>query len=163
MDRDKYKIMYTDTTVLYTASSVRVYETMKRDIARFDKSDYLIDNNDSEKEHDGLFLKNFQWMQYWNKRVKWFRLKVYNLSLIKFRIFVSTSDFEFIVLSASDLLIKKRCFIARNEQILSKLKIHKYNVLINQGQRSYPVKSLLIIWRNIYSLRYRTFENIILM
>ncbi|XP_025073141.1 uncharacterized protein LOC112552333, partial [Pogonomyrmex barbatus] len=43
--RDKCKIMYTDTdSLVYHIECDDVYETMKRDIARFDTSDYLADN-----------------------------------------------------------------------------------------------------------------------
>jgi len=43
--RDKCKIMYTPTpTVSYISSSARTFTTMKRDIARFDTSDYPVDN-----------------------------------------------------------------------------------------------------------------------
>ncbi|KYN11002.1 hypothetical protein ALC57_16854 [Trachymyrmex cornetzi] len=43
--RDKCKIMYTDTdSLIYRVECEDVYETMKRDIARFDTSDYPTDN-----------------------------------------------------------------------------------------------------------------------
>ena len=43
--RDKCKIMYTDTdSLVYNVECENVYETMKRDIARFDTSDYPMDN-----------------------------------------------------------------------------------------------------------------------
>ncbi|KYN30743.1 hypothetical protein ALC56_14987 [Trachymyrmex septentrionalis] len=42
---DKCKIMYTDTdSLIYRVECEDVYETMKRDIARFDTSDYPTDN-----------------------------------------------------------------------------------------------------------------------
>ena len=42
---DKCKIMYTDTdSLIYRVECEDVYETMKRDIARFDTSDYPMDN-----------------------------------------------------------------------------------------------------------------------
>ena len=42
---DKCKIMYTDTdSLVYSFECEDVYETMKCDIARFDTSDYPIDN-----------------------------------------------------------------------------------------------------------------------
>ena len=45
MYRDKCKIMYTDTdSLIYYIECDNVYETMKRDIARFDTSDYPADN-----------------------------------------------------------------------------------------------------------------------
>jgi len=43
--RDKCKIMYTDTdSLVYHIECENVYETMKRDIARFDTSDYPANN-----------------------------------------------------------------------------------------------------------------------
>ena len=43
--RDKCKVMYTDTdSLVYHVECDDVYETMKRDIARFDTSDYPVDN-----------------------------------------------------------------------------------------------------------------------
>ncbi|KYN22663.1 hypothetical protein ALC57_04933 [Trachymyrmex cornetzi] len=43
--RDKCKIMYTDTdSLIYHVECKDIYETMKRDIARFDTSDYPADN-----------------------------------------------------------------------------------------------------------------------
>ncbi|KYN30235.1 hypothetical protein ALC57_00303 [Trachymyrmex cornetzi] len=43
--RDKCKIMYTDTnSLIYRVECEDIYETMKRDIARFDTSDYPTDN-----------------------------------------------------------------------------------------------------------------------
>jgi len=43
--RDKCKIMYTDTdNLVYHIECENVYEKMKRDIARFDTSDYPVDN-----------------------------------------------------------------------------------------------------------------------
>ncbi|XP_050454177.1 uncharacterized protein LOC126852925 [Cataglyphis hispanica] len=43
--RDKYKIMYTDTdSLIYRVECEDVYEDMKRDIDRFDTSDYATDN-----------------------------------------------------------------------------------------------------------------------
>ena len=42
MYRDKCKIMYTDTDSLIECDDV--YKNMKRDIARFDTSDYPVDN-----------------------------------------------------------------------------------------------------------------------
>ena len=43
--RDKFKIMYIDTdSLIYHIECEDVYETMKRDIARFDTSDYPTDN-----------------------------------------------------------------------------------------------------------------------
>jgi len=43
--RDKCKIMYTDTdSLIYYIECEDVYDTMKRDIARFDTSDYPVDN-----------------------------------------------------------------------------------------------------------------------
>ena len=43
--RGKCKIMYTDTdSLVYSVECEDVYETMKRDIARFDTSDYPVDN-----------------------------------------------------------------------------------------------------------------------
>jgi len=45
MYRDKCKIMYTDTdNFIYHIECDDVYKNMKRDIARFDTSDYLADN-----------------------------------------------------------------------------------------------------------------------
>ncbi|KYN29965.1 hypothetical protein ALC57_00581 [Trachymyrmex cornetzi] len=45
MYRDKCKIMYTDTdSLIYRIECDDAYETMKRDIARFDTSDYPADN-----------------------------------------------------------------------------------------------------------------------
>ncbi|KYN23183.1 hypothetical protein ALC57_04403 [Trachymyrmex cornetzi] len=42
---DKCKIMYTDTdSLIYRVECENIYETIKRDIARFDTSDYLADN-----------------------------------------------------------------------------------------------------------------------
>ena len=43
--RDKCRVMYTDTdSLIYHIECDDVYENMKRDIARFDTSDYPIDN-----------------------------------------------------------------------------------------------------------------------
>ncbi|XP_077278612.1 uncharacterized protein LOC143906406 [Temnothorax americanus] len=43
--RDKCKVMYTDTdSLIYHVECDDVYETMKRDIDKFDTSDYAIDN-----------------------------------------------------------------------------------------------------------------------
>ena len=43
--RNKCKIMYTDTdSLIYHIECEDVYEMMKRDIDRFDTSDYAIDN-----------------------------------------------------------------------------------------------------------------------
>jgi len=43
--RNKCKIMYTDTeSLVYHIECEDVYETMKHDIARFDTSDYPVDN-----------------------------------------------------------------------------------------------------------------------
>ena len=43
--RNKCKIIYTDTdSLIYRVECEDVYETMKRDIARFDTSDYWTDN-----------------------------------------------------------------------------------------------------------------------
>ncbi|XP_011696250.1 PREDICTED: uncharacterized protein LOC105454958 [Wasmannia auropunctata] len=43
--RDKCKVMYTDTdSLIYHLECEDVYETMKHDIARFDTSDYPMDN-----------------------------------------------------------------------------------------------------------------------
>jgi len=43
--RDKCKIVYTDTdSLIYHIECEDVYETMKRDIAKFDTSDYPVDN-----------------------------------------------------------------------------------------------------------------------
>jgi len=43
--RDKCKIMYTDTdSLMYHIECEDVYETMKRDIAKFDTSDYPAEN-----------------------------------------------------------------------------------------------------------------------
>ncbi|XP_011057505.1 PREDICTED: uncharacterized protein LOC105147879 [Acromyrmex echinatior] len=45
MYRNKCKIMYTDTdSLIYYIECDNVYKTMKRDIARFDTSDYPADN-----------------------------------------------------------------------------------------------------------------------
>ncbi|XP_071576459.1 uncharacterized protein [Temnothorax nylanderi] len=43
--RDSCRIMYTDTdSLIYHIKCDDAYETMKRDIARFDTSDYAVDN-----------------------------------------------------------------------------------------------------------------------
>jgi len=43
--RDKCKIMYTDTdSLIYHIECDDVYNIMKRDISRFDMSDYMVDN-----------------------------------------------------------------------------------------------------------------------
>ncbi|XP_036140462.1 uncharacterized protein LOC118644854 [Monomorium pharaonis] len=43
--RDKCRVMYTDTdSLIYLVECEDIYETMKRDIARFDTSDYPVDN-----------------------------------------------------------------------------------------------------------------------
>jgi len=42
MYREKCKVMYTDTDSLIECDNV--YEIMKRDISRFDTSDYTVDN-----------------------------------------------------------------------------------------------------------------------
>jgi len=45
MYREKCKVMYTDTdSLIYLIECNDVYEIMKRDISRFDTSDYTIDN-----------------------------------------------------------------------------------------------------------------------
>jgi len=45
MYREKYKVMYTDTdSLIYHIECDDVYEIIKRDISRFDTSDYTIDN-----------------------------------------------------------------------------------------------------------------------
>jgi len=45
MYREKCKIMYTDTdSLIYLIECDDVYEIMKRDISRFDMSDYAVDN-----------------------------------------------------------------------------------------------------------------------
>ncbi|XP_036147863.1 uncharacterized protein LOC118647314 [Monomorium pharaonis] len=51
--RDKCRVMYTDTdSLIYLVECEDIYETMKRDIARFDTSDYPVDNA------YGMLLKN---------------------------------------------------------------------------------------------------------
>ena len=43
--REKCKIMYTDTdSLIYHIECDDVYNIMKRDISRFDMSDYMVDN-----------------------------------------------------------------------------------------------------------------------
>jgi len=45
MYREKCKVMYTDTdSLIYHIECDNVYEIMKRDINRFDTSDYAVDN-----------------------------------------------------------------------------------------------------------------------
>ncbi|KYN23492.1 hypothetical protein ALC57_04090 [Trachymyrmex cornetzi] len=84
MYRDKCQIMYTDTdSLIYRIECENIYETMKRDIARFDTSDYPADNAYSvslankkvpglmKDENNGMIMTEFVGL-----RAKMYALKV---------------------------------------------------------------------------------------
>ncbi|EZA56790.1 hypothetical protein X777_03211 [Ooceraea biroi] len=75
---DKCKIMYTDTdSLIYHIECEDVYEQMKRDIARFDTSDYVSDNiysislMNKKDENNGAIMTEFVGL-----RAKMYALKV---------------------------------------------------------------------------------------